>query len=321
MKCSLWIALAAALISVGLAVWGLWPAWEPARQAPQRVVALVLDTDIGVNSAVIRQGAQMAARECGAALNVEALSGDQSPDVQINLVLEQLEDGASGILLVPADADLVGRVSSLCAQHGALLTLLDCCEAHRGTAPYVGTNHVSSGAQAADKLLRDTGAKRLLVLWQDGGIARDRLHGVKLAALRAGAQAIEGDVPAADGEPASASVRKFLRENPDVRAVLCLDGALTECAAREIDALGLKGRLTLAGFDCDQTHIKCLEDGSAAFTVLREPLAVGYEGFRCLMERMTRGVTPPVRYVDAKVIPREDILKPENVRLVFPLIQ
>jgi ribose transport system substrate-binding protein len=319
-KHSLWIALLAALASVGFAIWGLWPD-AGARQDPQRQVALVLDTDIGVNSAAISQGAQMAATEYGAALNIDALSGEQAPEMQINLIRRQLEDGASGILLVPADAGLVSRASNLCEQYSARLVLLDTCEAYRGASPYVGTDHVSSGARAAEKLLEDTGAKRILVLYQDGDISQDRLSGVNQAAARSGAQVVAGVVPTISGEPCNDAIQLLLQENLDVRAILCLDGALTECAAQEIDALGLKGQVSLAGFDCDQTYISCLEDGSVEFTVLREPLAVGYEGFKCLMGLMTWGVTVPVQYVDDRVIPHEDILKPENVRLVFPLIQ
>ena len=45
--------------------------------------------------------------------------------------------------------------------------------------------------------------------------------------------------------------------------------------------------MTLAGFDCDQTHISCLEDGTVRFTVLRKPLAVGYEGLRSAVDMVT----------------------------------
>jgi hypothetical protein len=54
--------------------------------------------------------------------------------------------------------------------------------------------------------------------------------------------------------------------------------------------------------------------------VLRKPLAVGYEGLRCAVDMITWNLKIPVKYLDVAVVLREDILKPENVRLMFPLI-
>ena len=47
---------------------------------------------------------------------------------------------------------------------------------------------------------------------------------------------------------------------------------------------------------------------------------MGYEGLRRAVELLTWNVDIPVKYVNAAVVMREDILRPENVRLIFPLI-
>ena len=209
----------------------------------------------------------------------------------------------------------------LCARHGANLVLLDACEACRGNAPYVGTDHVSSGIKAAETLMKISGAKRILILTSGDAVSSDRLQGAKLAVERQDAEPVVCQVPVIDGKPCTEGVREALSQYADERAVLCLDGALTECASRAIIALGRKDEVTLGGFDCDQTRIACLENGSVRFTVLREPMAVGYKGLKNAMDMMKWDMQNPVEYVDVAVILREDILKPENVRLVFPLIQ
>jgi ribose transport system substrate-binding protein len=319
-KHSIVIAAVSALVAVLLTIWGLWPD-SGGQEMPPQMVALILDTDIGVNSAVIRQGAQMAAREYGAELTVSALSGTDVPEKQIGLIREQLDEGASAVLLVPAKESIVSDAARLCGQYNAKLVLLDACMTYRGMAPYVGTDHMASGIRAAETLLRLSNAKQLLVLCSVDQVSAERLMGVRLAAMRADVKAIVGQVPLIGDKPCNTRVRDLLSQNPDAKAVLCLDGALTECAAQEIKLLGLKGQVMLAGFDCDQTHINCLEDGSVRFTVLREPLAVGYEGFKCAMEMITWDVVIAIKYVNVTVVMSEDILKPENVRLVFPLIQ
>ncbi len=320
MKHPIFTATASALIAVFLTVFGLWPG-QGAQKQSVRMVALVLDTSIGVNSAVIAQGAQMAAREYGAELTVSALSKTDAPERQLSLIREALDEGASAILLVPAQERLVSEAVRLCELHHANLVLLDACESSRGKTPYVGTDHMASGIKAAETLLNITGAKRLLILTSGDQISSERLRGAKLAAARQGAEAVVFRVRIVGDSPGDEGIRGMLAQHTDASAVLCLDGTLTECTARGIEEMGMKRQMTLAGFDCDQTHIDCLESGSVRFTVLREPLAVGYEGFKCLMDMMNWDMAIPIKYVDVAVIMREDILKPQNVRLVFPLIQ
>jgi ribose transport system substrate-binding protein len=319
-KHPIFTAAASALVAVFLMILGLWPG-QGAQEQPVRTVALVLDTSIGVNSAVIAQGAQMAAREYGAELTVSALSKTDGPERQLSLIREALGEGASAVLLVPAQESVVNEAVRLCGQHHANLVLLDACESCRGKTPYVGTDHMASGVKAAETLLNITGAKKLLILTSGDQISSERLKGARLAAVRQDAEALVCQVRIVGDSPGDEGVRGILAQHADASAVLCLDGTLTECAARGIGALGMKKKMTLAGFDCDQTHIDCLESGSVRFTVLREPLAVGYEGFKCVMDMMNWEKSIPIEYVDVAVIMREDILKPENVRLVFPLIQ
>jgi len=312
-------AAVSALIAALFALLGLMPDLGPG-EPPRRMIALVLDTDIGVNSAVIAQGARLAAREYQVDLQVNALSRADSPVQQLDMIRAALGGGAAAVLLVPANGEIAGEAIRLCWRQGAKLVLLDAGEAYRGDAPYVGTDHVASGMKAAESLLRISGAKRMLILYADSEIQAARLKGAKLMAEGVGALAYAHWVPDAGTRPSVNSVRAHILRHPDADAILCLGGALTESAAFEIKALGLKDKRTLAGFDCDQTYISCLEDGSVRFTVLRKPLAVGYEGFRRAMEMITWNLEIPVRYVDAQVIMREDVLKPENVQLVFPLI-
>jgi ABC-type sugar transport system substrate-binding protein len=313
------VAAASAMLAVLLVVLSLMPdtgAGEPRR----RTITLVLDTDIGVNSATIAQGAYLAAREYRVDLKVSALSGADGPEAQLDMVRASLDCGASAVLLVPVNGEIAGEAIRLCNERGVKLVLLDTCEAYRGSAPYVGNNHMVSGMDAAEALLRISGAKKLLILYTEDETHAERLKGARLMAEGKGVFAVVHRIPMSGAKPCPDSVRKHILQYPDADAILCLDGALTECAAAEVRELGLKGKVALAGFDCDQTHIACLEDGTVRFTVLRKPLAVGYEGLRRAVEMITWGLEIPVKYVDAAVVMREDILKPENVRLVFPLI-
>ncbi len=110
--------------------------------------------------------------------------------------------------------------------------------------------------EAAGTLLQISGAKRILILYSEGGIQAERLKGAKLMAEGVGALAFAHWVPAAGAKPCADSVRAHILRHPDAGAILCLDGALTDCAAAQIRALGLAGERTLAGFDCDQPYFR-----------------------------------------------------------------
>lgn len=319
MKHPILLAAASAMMAVLLVILGLMPD-VGAKQPTRRMIALVLDTDIGVNSAVIAQGALLAAREYRVDLKVDALAATDKPEKQLDMIRAAADHGASAILLAPANGEIAGEAIRLCELEGVKLVLLDACETHRGNAPYVGTNHRASGMMAVDALLRVSGAKRMLILYGEDDLHAERLEGAKLMAEGVGVLAFSHRIHAEGASPSAASVRTHILQHPDAGAVLCLDGELTECAAAEIKALGMKNTVVLAGFDCDQTRIACFEDGSVRFTVLRKPLAVGYEGIKRVMEMITWNSEIPVRYVDAQVVMREDILKPENIPLMFPLI-
>ncbi len=319
MKHPVLIAALSAMLAVMFVILGLMPDLG-AEDPPGRTIALVLDTDIGVNSATIAQGALLAAREYRVDLKVNALSSADRPETQLDLVRSSLDGGAVAVLLVPVNGEVAGEAVKLCERRGVKLVLLDTCEAYRGNAPYVGTNHMVSGMDAAQALLKISGAKKMLILYAEDEVQDERLQGARLMAEGMGVFAVAHRIPLKSGKPDADVVRKHIKQSPDIGAILCLDGALTECAAGEVKALGLKGKVVLAGFDCDQTHISCLEDGTVRFTVLGKPLAVGYEGLRSAMVMITWNLEIPVKYVDAAVVMQEDILKPENVRLMFPLI-
>jgi len=318
-KHPIWTAAAMSLLAVALMIWGLYPAGG-APEASVPMIALVLDTDLGFGPAVIRRGAQLAAREFKVELSSVAPSGGEAPDRQIELIREQVDAGAPAILLVPASEGALAAARRLCAEEGVALVVLDAYEAARGDAPYVGADHGASGAQAAEALLEAAGGVKVGVFYSDDRVCAERLRGVRQALARAGAEASFHRLPADGSEPTDDAVSRLIAET-SAGAILCLNGALTESAARAIEAQRLKGRVTLAGFDCDQTRVQLLESGAVRFTVLGKPLATGYLGVGCAADLLNNRAVPSVTHTGAAVIMSEDILKPENVQLVFPLIQ
>ncbi len=130
------------------------------------------------------------------------------------------------------------------------------------------------------------------------------------------AQTVNEDDPFARHE----RVRALIARMTEPGAVLCLGGALSQCAAGILRQSNAQGRIALAGFDCDQTYIDCLVDETARFTVLRAPLAIGYRGVECAMNLVYGRIAEPVQYVDATMVMSEDALDSKYAHLTFPLI-
>ena len=319
MKHPIRVATASALVAVILFAWGYFP-WSDATPSERPVLALILDTGIGLNSAVIREGAETAALELGAELTYAVPSESEGAERQLALVAQRMDEGADAILLKPVSKDAAEDAARLCASRDVRLVFLDAFEDNRGSAPYVGTDHRASGAMAADALIDLSGAGQLMILYPEGEIYLERLEGAMAAAEREGigveAQTVNEDDPFARHE----RVRALIARMTEPGAVLCLDGALSQCAAGILRQSNAQGRIALAGFDCDQTYIDCLVDETARFTVLRAPLAIGYRGVECAMNLVYGRIAEPVQYVDATMVMSEDALDSKYAHLTFPLI-
>ncbi len=317
MKHPLIAAFAAALAAILFMVQGFWPVSD--EMTPNKnTVALILDTDLGVYPAVLRRGATKAAMTFGAELTIVALSETQTPYQQVSFVRNQLMSGADAILLVPAEERVVDEAARLCEKKGAKLMLVDACEACRGSLPYVGTDHAASGMEATRTILKMATGPKLLVLGRSDPVSAERLAGIRAFSTGTGAQVVACVRESTQMKPRDQWVHEMIQENPDAGAILCLDGAIAESAARALKANDLK--TVLAGFDLDQAHVGCLRDGSVRFTVLREPFAVGYEAVR-RATLLLEGKAPPVEHIPTSVILCEDALKVENIPAVFQMIQ
>ncbi len=131
---------------------------------------------------------------------MDALSRADRPEKQLDMIGAALTGGASAVLLAPASAEIAEEAGRLCGERGAKLVLLDACEACRGSAPYVGTDHRASGMEAAGTLLQISGAKRILILYSEGGIQANAQR--REAMAKASARCLAHWVPAAGANPA-----------------------------------------------------------------------------------------------------------------------
>jgi len=294
-------------------IWGFVPGiWDTsAYEAP--LIGLVLNTDIGLHAATIKQGARLAARELKLELIIAApaLAEDASA-AQIAIVKRMIGQNVSALLIVPASGEAAREV--LAAARGADIPLMFLDAGEGLGARYVGTDHRESGRQAIAALgKRVNGDMRLVILTapSDGVCAR-RLEGA-LNALpdNALAAVIECD----DAVAAEEAMRNALAEDKAINAILTMNGALSEGAARALTSSYRLGGTRLVGFDCDQTRISYLQSGAIDATFLRSPLNIGYLGvFNALSDS-------PDIFTPGYIIDSSQILDPEYVKLVFPLVR
>jgi len=301
MKHPVLTAAASALLALSLFAWGFFP-WPDAGRSDKVALALVLDTGIGMHSAVIRDGAEAAARSLGAELMYAVPSESEGAERQLALVAQHMDAGAEAILLKPVSAEAAEGAAKLCAARDVRLVILDAFEEFRNNAPYVGTDHCASGDMAADALIERSGARKLTIFYPEGQIYSERLQGAISAATRKGVEVEAHAIDENDPLNRHERERTLIAQMTETDALLCLNGALTKCAAEILRQRGASGRVALAGFDCDQTYIDCLVDGTARFTVLRSPLAAGYRGVECAMNLVAGRIVKPVQYVDVTMV-------------------
>jgi ABC-type sugar transport system substrate-binding protein len=313
MKRHLLFALIFFVAAALMLIWGFVPGiWgTSAYEAP--VIGLVLNTDIGLHAATIKQGARLAARELKLELifAAPALTEDASA-AQSAIIKRMIGQNVSALLIVPASGEAAQE--ALAAARGAdiPLTFLDAGEGLG--ARYVGTDHSESGSLAIAALgKRVDGDMRLIILTAPSdGVCAERLKGA-LDALpnNAPAAIIECD----DAVAAEEAVRGALVEDKTINAILTMNGTLSEGAARALASLYRLSGVRLVGFDCDQTRISYLQSGAIDATFLRSPLNIGYLGvFNALSDS-------PDIFTPGYIVDSSQILDPAYVKLVFPLVR
>lgn len=265
------------------------------------VSVLLRDTDSS-GWTVARQGMEQAADELGAELRFLTLASYSDSGEQNELLLREIDGGAEGLVVVPADA---GALRDALLQRDGACPVVALESAVEGCAGVVAPDNALLGRRLAQALLEDWDGGGVLLLEPAPGCAGvvQRLEAAQAALEEAG-------VPARRAP-------ELPRGGLDGKWVLAFDPSSTQQAA-EWKAAEQRA-FALYGVGSSTAITAHLEQGTIAAIAAWSDYAAGFLAVRRAVNavRGREGTLAPLPFF---ILREEDIYAPENQKLLFPIM-
>lgn len=270
----------------------------------------------------VSAGAQVAARQYGAELELDGPLREADADAQIAALEEAVARRPQAIVVSPYDHDRMPEMIRRIQNAGIRLVIIDTPLEVEPAPVFVGNDHREAGRLAAARAAELTDGKPVAAILTDGKavpVSKQRLAGVN-DVLAAYPGSLYGTYRSGDTEAgAYDSALTLLRGEPEFNVFLTLGAEATQGAARAIREAAAGDRVRLVGFDSTIEEIQLLEAGVLDATVVQKPFNMGYLGVKTALDMLAGG---PERDVDiaSTLVTRDNMYAPEIQKLLFPFI-
>jgi ribose transport system substrate-binding protein len=114
--------------------------------------------------------------------------------------------------------------------------------------------------------------------------------------------------------------REMLENHPDLRGIATLNEIASQGAAQVIQSARLDN-IKMVAFDSSPSMMESLQNGTVQATVIQNPFSNGYLAVKYAVEAL-EGIAVPERVdTGTKLIDLENMLWPENQKLLFPFVR
>lgn len=303
------LALAAVLLAAGCG------------RSHRRVIGVVPKSVSNIFWVTVEEGVRSAARNMGVDIEWNGAQTESDIPRQIQIVDSMIARRLDGIAVAASERKALMQVLDRAAAAGIPVTVFDSGVDSENYVSFVSTNNYEAGRMAGERLALLTGGKgKIGVLLHAPGsfstmdrergfedVLRQKYPRLEIAARQYGL---------ADRSKAVAAAENILTAHPDLDGFFASSEPSASGVSLALAARGLAGRVKFVAFDSSDTMIADLRKGTISAMVVQDPFRIGYEAVRTLVEKL-RGGTPPKRIdLNARVIGKDDLGKPDVIRLL-----
>jgi len=273
----------------------------------------------------IRMGAEVAAKEYNVTLNFLAPNQENDYRQQIELMQESIMRRPDAIVLAASDYEALGQVTDQSSYYNIPVISMDSEVASTKIKTYVGTNNYEAGQKAAKRLSELTGGygEIGIINFVKGARSTDeREEGfLDYMARFSGIEIVDIVYSGSDESLAYELTRKMLHDHPRLRGLVSLSAESSIGAGLAVQEMGYGGIVNMITFDNPSEMLELLQEGTIQAMVVQNPFNNGYMAVYAAVQA-ARGVklndkTP----TDAKLIDLDNMLWPENQKLMFPFVK
>ncbi|WP_238996717.1 substrate-binding domain-containing protein [Paenibacillus pinistramenti] len=289
------------------------------------VIDMIVKMDHGDYWNTIRMGAEVAAKEYNVNLKFKAPTNENDTDGQIRLMEQSIQEKPDAIILSASDYMALAQVTDRASYAGIPVISMDAEVASTKVKSYIGANNYEAGQQAAERLIQLTGtsAKIGIINFVKGARNADqREEGFSDYAARfPGVKIVETAYCASDEKLAQKQTAEMLRHYPDLDGIVAMNAEASIGVGRAIEEVGSSSRVKVITFDNPPEMLELLQEKKVQAMVVQNAFSNGYLAVVTAL-RSAQGSSVEERYdTGTKVIDLENMLWPENQKLLFPFVK
>ena len=269
----------------------------------------------------VRDGVESASKDFDIDFTVLGPMSETQVDDQIQMVRDAIQSKPDAIVLAAIDYDrLVPVAKEVKTAHIPLVTIDSFVNSNDANTK-IGTDNYDAGQKAGAALMEhlNPGSHVIIMSYVQGtSTAIDRESGVR-DFLRGKVQIEDIVYSSGEADIAYKQAVQILRTNTDVTGIVALNDPTTIGAARALSESGRKGNVVLIGFDNSQVVLNFIEAGIVRDTIVQRPFNMGYLGVKAALDLIMGKRVESFIDTGSQVINHQNMLLPENQKLLFPV--
>ncbi len=286
----------------------------------------------------VKLGAEAAAKEFNVKLTFKAPDSESDIDEQITMVEESIKQKADVIILAASSYMGLAQVVDQAEYYRIPVISVDAEVGSAKVKTYVGSNSYEAGQKSAERLIdllngygeigiinftNSTSGQTSSTGTIDYGArdADEREKGfLNYAARFPNVEVVQISYTSSNTADAEQLTRDMLLSHPNLRGIATLNETASQGAGKVIQELGFSP-LKMVAFDSSPSMLEMLQDGTVQATVIQNPFNNGYLAVKYAVEA-TEGMDVPERVdTGTKLIDLDNMLWPENQKLLFPFVR
>jgi ribose transport system substrate-binding protein len=262
-------------------------------------------------------GAQAAARELGAELNVQGPE-EFSAAEQTPILNAAIQANPDAILIAPTDRTaMVAPIQSAVNQDIPVVLVDTTIEKEEIALARISSDNIEGGRQAGEALAREIGEEgKVLVISVKPGISTtdQRQQGFEEAIKQYPNIEYLGTRFCNDDPTVAASITtSTLQSNPDLKGIFGANVFSGQGAGTGVRQSGKKNQVSVVAFDASPTQVEDLRSGNVDVLIAQHPNDIGDRGVRIAVDYLESGQEPSSKQVTTgfTTVTRDNLEDPE----------